>query len=70
MSHALRYKLRESVAKAEPNNSFEWVTKSPALGSLALLLESRPPPARVPWISAPVNGRCNRHDYSLHLGRG
>ena len=70
MSHALRYELREPVAKAEPNKSLKWVTNSPAVGSLVLLLEIRPPPASVPWISPPVNGRCNRHDYSVSLGRG
>ena len=49
-SHALRYKLREPVAKyPEPNSkSLKWVTNFPAVGSLALLLESFPPLARVP----------------------
>ena len=70
MSQALRYELREPVAKAQPNKSLKWVTNSPAVGSLVLLLEIRPPPTRVPWTSPPVNGRCNRLDYSVSLGRG
>ena len=39
MSQALRYQLREPVAKAQPNNSLKWVTNSPTVGSLVLLLE-------------------------------
>ena len=58
MSHALRYELREPVAKAKPNKSLKWVNNSQAVGLLALLLEIRPPPARVLWTSPPLNGKC------------